>query len=277
MWRLLHGVPKGRWAVCEPRTATAWVSWSVAAAVIMALVAISLMMLWRRRLRQRAAADGGARIARRVSLRSFLSRVPGARQIDIARWIALRDMVQSLSNPRVRTPCAHAPAAVRAQIFESVNTALDKHTSKCRIVITMMQMLTQLQVVFVIPYPSVYRVRRRLSRRHRHHQSRQARRHSLRPRTQDFLHWIDTFTNINLLDQSPLGCSVDLSFYTSLVAHTTIPMAVVITLLVARRYTSAKLGTRLVTAAFYIIFFICAPPRKTEHGPAPRNVLLGHH
>ena len=64
------------------------------------------------------------------------------------------------------------------------------------------------------------------------------------------------FTNINILDSSPIGCSMDVSFYTTLVVHTTFPMAAVIALLIARRYTSAKLGTQCATAAFYILFFI---------------------
>ena len=64
----------------------------------------------------------------------------------------------------------------------------------------MFQMLTQLGVVYVIEYPAVYK---------------------------SFLRYLDAVTNINLLAQSPISCSVDVNFYTTLVVRPCIQHIVV--------------------------------------------------
>ena len=112
----------------------------------MLLVASLSILLWRRKMRR---AAGGAEAQLRVArLRAQLSRLPWQ------RWIAIRDWVRlpPLSSSR-DTRTTHIPRL--PQVIKSFQEALHKHTSKIRILVTMFQMLTQLQVVFVIPYPQV--------------------------------------------------------------------------------------------------------------------------
>jgi hypothetical protein len=53
------------------------------------------------------------------------------------------------------------------------------------------------------------------------------------------MRWLDQVVNLNLVQQSPISCSIEVNFYTELLAHTLVPMAVVITLLAVCSFVSA--------------------------------------
>ena len=93
--------PRG---LCGPCSDNAWISWTIAAAVVMALVACLSVLLWRRKVRKRRAAgadSGEARSVRRARvarLRALLARLPWARRASrtsieprksSARWLAI--------------------------------------------------------------------------------------------------------------------------------------------------------------------------------------------
>ena len=104
--------------------------------------------------------------------------------------------------------------------------------TKFLILVAMMQMLTQLGMVFTIEYPQSY---------------------------QQALRWAGSF-NLNLMALAPVECMLVYNFYSSLVVSTMVPLGCVVALLLLRFWFKLKgnlsNSQRCVTAAFYIIFFV---------------------
>jgi hypothetical protein len=96
----------------------------------------------------------------------------------------------------------------------------------------MAQMITQLGMVFDISYPDAYEGVLR----------------------------VISMVNLDIVNISPFECLLPYSFYTSLVSHTVLPLAVVAGLLLTRlalkRAGRQEASSRCVTAAFYVVFFI---------------------
>ena len=76
---------------------------------------------------------------------------------------------------------------------------------------------------------------------------------------------------VDIVSLSPLECMLSYNYYTSLVTHTVLPLLAVAALLLTKTVSKAigrpAVGTRCVTAAFYIIFFICATAKSNPARP----------
>ena len=135
---------------------------------------------------------------------------------------------------RVRRKQKRKEEATRFEAFlQDLISRMWRLNTKFRILVAMFQMLTQLGMVFDIPYPALY---------------------------DQVLRWAGMI-NLDVVALLPLACILDdYNFYVSLVSHCTLPLVAVGALLLAKvalkHYGRPETGSHCVTAAFYVIFFV---------------------